>query len=73
MNRHEIEVLEFATEWAPYGGNDAEAFVRFGLPPKEFHMRLLRLLGSPAARALGHATVARLRDQCRERIIGSRS
>ncbi len=62
-------MLEFATEWAPYGGNDDdEAFVRFGLRSKEFHTRLPRLLQSPAGRALSGATMSALREQCRERL-----
>ncbi|MTE13485.1 DUF3263 domain-containing protein [Nocardia aurantiaca] len=68
MNRHENDILEFATAWAPYGGNDAEAFVRFGLSSREFHTRLLRLLCSPAARILANTTVARLRAQCVDRL-----
>lgn len=68
MNPFDNDMLEFATEWAPYGGNDAEAFIRFGLRPKEFHARLLRLLRSPAGRALSGATMSTLREQCRERL-----
>ncbi|MFX0574416.1 DUF3263 domain-containing protein [Nocardia nepalensis] len=68
MSTHEIDILEFATEWAPYGGNDDEAYVRFGLTAREFHTRLIRLLGSPAARALGNSTIAKLRDQCIDRL-----
>ncbi|WP_431962408.1 DUF3263 domain-containing protein [Nocardia sp. bgisy134] len=67
-NPYENDILEFATEWAPYGGNDDEAFVRFGLSSKEFHTRLMRLLGSPAARALSKSTVVELRDQCIDRL-----
>ncbi|MCP2280458.1 Protein of unknown function [Nocardia amikacinitolerans] len=68
MSRYENDMLEFAAEWAPFGGNDDEAFLRFGLCPREFHIRLMRLLGSPAARALDNSTVARLRDQCVDRL-----
>ncbi|TQM25458.1 DUF3263 domain-containing protein [Nocardia bhagyanarayanae] len=68
MSPFEHEILEFAAAWAPYGGNDDEAFVRFGLRPREFHIRLMRLLGSPAARALSNSTVAELRDQCVDRL-----
>ncbi|GEM30529.1 hypothetical protein NN3_15360 [Nocardia neocaledoniensis NBRC 108232] len=64
----DIAVLEFAAVWAPYGGNDAEAFVQFGLTPEEFHRRLIRLLGTPAARMLTNTTVATLRRQCLERL-----
>ncbi|WP_431949212.1 DUF3263 domain-containing protein [Nocardia lijiangensis] len=64
----ENDILEFATEWAPYGGNDDEAFVRFGLSSKEFHTRLMRLLGSPAARALSKSTLVELRHQCIDRL-----
>jgi hypothetical protein len=63
-----IDILEFASEWAPYGGNDAEAFVRFGLTPEEFHRRLSRLLRTPAARTLTNSAVAILRNQCGERL-----
>lgn len=64
----EIGILEFAGVWAPYGGNDAEAFVQFGLTSEEFHRRLIRLLGSPAARMLTNSTVATLRRQCYKRL-----
>ncbi|PKV82081.1 uncharacterized protein DUF3263 [Nocardia fluminea] len=64
----EIDILEFAAVWAPYGGNDAEAFVQFGLTSEEFHRRLIRLLGSPAARTLTNSTVVTLRRQCLERL-----
>ncbi|WP_280302455.1 DUF3263 domain-containing protein [Nocardia neocaledoniensis] len=64
----DIAVLEFAAVWAPYGGNEAEAFVQFGLTPAEFHRRLIRLLGTPAARMLTNTTVATLRRQCLERL-----
>ncbi|MEV0099727.1 DUF3263 domain-containing protein [Nocardia sp. NPDC050789] len=66
----EIEMLEFAAEWAPYGGNDDAAFVRFGLTPEEFHRRLARLLVTPTARTLDNATIARLRAQCADRSGG---
>ncbi|WP_084523587.1 DUF3263 domain-containing protein [Nocardia inohanensis] len=67
MGPHEITMLEFAAEWAPFGGNDEEAFLRFGLTPEAFHRRLAQLLVSPAARALDNMTIARLRKQCAER------
>ncbi|MGW5107153.1 hypothetical protein [Nocardia sp. NPDC004123] len=68
MTPIESEMLEFATAWAPYGGNDAEAFVRFGLSPKEFHARLMRLLASSASQVLTGATASTLRKQCMERL-----
>ncbi|MGQ4596438.1 DUF3263 domain-containing protein [Nocardia sp. R6R-6] len=68
MDCFDNDILEFATVWAPYGGNDAEAYLRFGLTSTEFHTRLIRLLGSPAARALSNMTVAALRDQCADRL-----
>ncbi|MFD6392103.1 hypothetical protein [Nocardia sp. NPDC060259] len=68
MSHVEIGILEFASVWAPYGGNDAEAFVQFGLTSEEFHRRLIRLLGSPAARMLTNSTVATLRRQCYRRL-----
>ncbi|MFI5498106.1 hypothetical protein ACIA5E_03505 [Nocardia asteroides] len=68
MSPNEIEILEFACAWAPYGGNDGEAFVRFGLTPEEFHRRLSRLLRSPAARTLTNSTIATLLDQCNKRL-----
>ncbi|MEV6217171.1 hypothetical protein ACFWM1_19275 [Nocardia sp. NPDC058379] len=68
LSAADIELLEFATAWAPYGGNDAEAFVRFGLGADEFHRRLHRLLGSRAARTLTNTTVVTLREQCRNRL-----
>ncbi|MGV9545715.1 DUF3263 domain-containing protein [Nocardia beijingensis] len=71
MTPYENDMLEFATEWAPYGGNDEEAFVRFGLRPREFHGRLLRLLRSPAAGALTGATMSALREQCRQRLAAA--
>ncbi|WP_036511095.1 DUF3263 domain-containing protein [Nocardia aobensis] len=71
MTPFDIEMLEFATAWAPYGGNDEEAFIRFGLRPKEFHVRLLRLLRTPPARVLGGSTLSALREQCRERLARS--
>ncbi|WP_280218269.1 hypothetical protein [Nocardia neocaledoniensis] len=64
----DLAVLEFAAVWAPYGGNEAEAFVQFGLTPEEFHRRLIRLLGTPAARMLTNTTAATLRRQCLERL-----
>ncbi|MEV6657325.1 DUF3263 domain-containing protein [Nocardia fluminea] len=69
----ELDIVEFASEWAPYGGNDAEAFVRFGLTPEEYHRRLNRLIGSRAARVLTHSMVATLREQCRQRLGASGS
>ncbi|WP_036511148.1 MULTISPECIES: DUF3263 domain-containing protein [Nocardia] len=71
MNRFDADMLEFACAWVPYGGNDEEAFIRFGLRPKEFHVRLLRLLRTPAARVLGGSTLGALREQCRERLARS--
>ncbi|MGW5515649.1 DUF3263 domain-containing protein [Nocardia spumae] len=71
VNHWERALLEFATEWAPYGGNDEEAFVRFGLSSRVFHQRLLHLLNSPAARTLTNATVAQLRKQCASRLDSS--
>ncbi|MEV0343873.1 DUF3263 domain-containing protein [Nocardia sp. NPDC050713] len=71
MSSVDIDLLEFASEWAPYGGNDAEAFMRFGLSAEEFHHRLNRLLGSPAARTLTNSTIAILREQCRKRLYRS--
>ncbi|UGT55227.1 DUF3263 domain-containing protein [Nocardia asteroides] len=68
MSPADIAVLEYAAVWAPYGGNDAEAFVQFGLTPEEFHRRLIRLLGTPAARMLTNTTAATLRRQCLERL-----
>lgn len=68
LSPYGIDILEFATEWAPYGGNDEEAYVRFGLTAREFHTRLFRLLNSPAARALGNSTIAELREQCIDRL-----
>ncbi|GGN78639.1 DUF3263 domain-containing protein [Nocardia rhizosphaerihabitans] len=68
MDPFEIDMLEFAAKWAPYGGNDDEAFIRFGLRPTEFHLRLLGLLSSPGARALQWSTVITLRWQCHERL-----
>ncbi|MEU2258195.1 DUF3263 domain-containing protein [Nocardia xishanensis] len=68
MSVYENDLLEFATEWAPYGGNDEEAYLRFGLTPGEFHRRLIHLLASPAARALGGATITKLREQCIDRL-----
>ncbi|MFE6925368.1 hypothetical protein ACFVAV_30445 [Nocardia sp. NPDC057663] len=68
MSPVEIEILEFASQWAPYGGNDAEAFVRFGLTAEDFHRRLSRLLRSPAARTLTNSTIATLLDQCNKRL-----
>ncbi|MFB7718137.1 DUF3263 domain-containing protein [Nocardia sp. NPDC056100] len=72
MSPFEIDMLEFAAEWAPYGGNDEAAFLRFGLTPDQFHRRLTHLLASPAARTLDNATAARLRQQCADRV-GRRS
>ncbi|MEV6060927.1 hypothetical protein [Nocardia asteroides] len=69
MSPIEIEILEFACAWAPYGGNDGEAFVRFGLTSEEFHRRLSRLLRSPAARTLTNSTIATLLDQCNKRLV----
>ncbi|WP_431972093.1 hypothetical protein [Nocardia sp. bgisy134] len=37
MTPFDNDMLEFACAWAPFGGNDEEAFIRFGLRPKEFH------------------------------------
>ncbi|MFC8386683.1 hypothetical protein [Nocardia sp. NPDC057272] len=68
MSPADIDILEFAAVWAPYGGNDAEAFVQFGLTSEEFHRRLIRLLGSPAARMLTNSAVVTLRRQCLERL-----
>ncbi|WP_336083357.1 hypothetical protein [Nocardia sp. SSK8] len=68
LTPYERELLEFAVTWAPYGGNDAEAFVRFGLPAKEFHARLLALLETAGARGLGHRTITRLHCQCVDRL-----
>ncbi|OXR41216.1 hypothetical protein B7C42_06614 [Nocardia cerradoensis] len=68
MNQMETELLEFAVAWAPYGGNDDEAFVRFGLSSVQFHARLLRLLHGPAAHVLTHATRAALHRQCSDRL-----
>ncbi|MFE5285294.1 DUF3263 domain-containing protein [Nocardia sp. NPDC056611] len=70
MSPLDIAMIEFAAEWAPFGGNDEEAFLRFGLGPAEFHGRLTRLLASPAARTLDNTTIARLRDQCADRSAG---
>ncbi|MEV5838300.1 hypothetical protein [Nocardia sp. NPDC052112] len=39
-----------------------------GLTASEFHLRLMCLLGSPAAHALGNSTIAKLRDQCIDRL-----
>ncbi|MEV6059925.1 DUF3263 domain-containing protein [Nocardia asteroides] len=71
MDTYDRELIEFAAEWAPYGGNDEEAFVRFGLLPEQFHARLILLLRTPMARTLTNTTADALRSQCRDRLSPS--
>ncbi|MGV9613562.1 hypothetical protein [Nocardia xishanensis] len=68
MTPFDNDMLEFACAWAPFGGNDEEAFIRFGLRPKEFHGRLLRFLRTPATRVISGTTLNSLQQQCRERL-----
>lgn len=64
MRPVDIDMLEFAAEWAPYGGNPEAAFLRFGLTPDQFHRRLTHLLTTPAAHTLHPTTRALLHAQC---------
>ncbi|RMI30148.1 hypothetical protein [Nocardia stercoris] len=68
MTPHENDILEFATAWLPYGGNDDEIFVLFGIDIAEFHRRLLALLDSRVSGGLSNITRAALREQCVDRL-----
>ncbi|MBC2642086.1 MULTISPECIES: hypothetical protein [unclassified Rhodococcus (in: high G+C Gram-positive bacteria)] len=50
MTREELDMLDFAVKWAPFGGGDEHILPEFGIFPAVFYRRLQRLLAR-------HATV----------------
>ncbi|MDT2006797.1 DUF3263 domain-containing protein [Rhodococcus opacus] len=46
MNREDNELLEFAAQWAPFGGASAgDVFETFGMTLDRYHRRLRQILG----------------------------
>ncbi|MBY4575499.1 hypothetical protein ACN94_18225 [Gordonia paraffinivorans] len=68
MSNYQTELLDFAAQWAPYGGGDEHVLPTFGLDLAEYYRRLLQLLDSPAARSIDPILVLQLREQCLERL-----
>ncbi|MGW5153744.1 DUF3263 domain-containing protein [Rhodococcus koreensis] len=51
MTREDQDLLDFASQWLPYGGARREdILVNFGMTPAQFNMRIHRILTSVAAR-----------------------
>ena len=44
MTREELDMLDFAVKWAPFGGGDEHILPEFGILPTVFYRRLQRLL-----------------------------
>ncbi|QDQ90276.1 hypothetical protein FND50_05405 [Rhodococcus sp. WB9] len=44
MTREELDMLDFAVKWAPFGGGDEHILPEFGVFPAVFYRRLHRLL-----------------------------
>ncbi|MFD7010862.1 DUF3263 domain-containing protein [Rhodococcus jostii] len=50
MTREDQDLLDFASQWLPYGGARSEdILVNFGMTPAQFKMRIHRILTSAAA------------------------
>ncbi|MDM7489737.1 DUF3263 domain-containing protein [Rhodococcus sp. GXMU-t2271] len=65
---YQAELLDFAVEWAPYGGGDEHVLPTFGLDLTEYYRRLLHLLDTPVTRSMDPATILQLRQQCSKRL-----
>ena len=63
-----VELLEFAAEWAPYGGGDEEILPKFGLTLEEYSRRVLKVIETPIARTLSLRTRNVIRQQCLQRL-----
>ncbi|WP_009476885.1 DUF3263 domain-containing protein [Rhodococcus sp. JVH1] len=44
MTEDELEMLDFAVKWAPFGGGDEHILPEFGVFPTAFYRQLQRLL-----------------------------
>ena len=44
MTKEELDMLDFAVKWAPFGGGDEHILPEFGVFPTVFYRRLQRLL-----------------------------
>jgi len=44
VTREELDMLDFAVKWAPFGGGDEHILPEFGVFPTVFYRRLQRLL-----------------------------
>ncbi|MFC9833681.1 DUF3263 domain-containing protein [Rhodococcus sp. NPDC127530] len=53
MTRQDQDLLDFASQWLPYGGARREdILVNFGMTPAQFNMRIHRILTFVAARSI---------------------
>jgi hypothetical protein len=61
-NRFDMDLLEMALAWLPYGHADEDATIAaFGLAVDDFHIRVLAILDHYELREIPERTKARLR------------
>jgi len=64
-------MLSFALQWQHYGGGSNEdIYVNFGLSPKQYFIRLLRILRSPTE--LDIRVISELNELCVSRLAAER-
>ncbi|WP_040795766.1 hypothetical protein [Nocardia higoensis] len=61
------DLLEYAVEWAPFGGGQEDILVRFGLTIDEYHRRISEIIDSPVADTLAVHIRNTIRRQCSTR------
>ncbi|AWH00628.1 DUF3263 domain-containing protein [Rhodococcus ruber] len=66
MTKDEVALLDFAVQWAPYGGGDEHILPEFGLVPTDFYHRLRCLLD--AQPKIDAGTRRRLKNLCTRKL-----
>ncbi|QRE82673.1 DUF3263 domain-containing protein [Rhodococcus ruber] len=66
MTKDEVALLDFAVQWAPYGGGDEHILPEFGLVPTDFYHRLRCLLD--ARPKIDAGTRRRLKNLCTRKL-----
>jgi hypothetical protein len=69
VTREELEMLDFAVKWAPFGGGDEHILPEFGIFPAVFYRRLQRLL---AHTTVDDSVRRRLDELCTTKLAPAR-
>ena len=66
-----VRYIDFALQWANYGEGEEYILPEFGIQPRTYYLRLLRLLQTGHAPHLGSTDRAQLVDLCKTKLGNS--